>query len=238
MTVRGFNDSPEPAAAAATRVKVCGVRDVATAAVCAEAGVDAVGLVFVAASPRAVTAEQAAPITRSLRGFGLHAPTAVGLFCDHPIADVKAAAGAAGITTVQLHGRETPDDVAALADAGLTVWKAVPFAPDRLARWAHVRGLAALLVDAPPPPQPGAGADRGALTGGHGAVFDWHALAALDLTALPPMWLAGGLTPDNVAEAIRVVRPYGVDVSSGVEAERGVKSASAVRAFVQAAKNA
>lgn len=231
MTGR-FPEAQIRQAATRTRVKVCGVRDVGTAAVCAEAGVDAVGLVFVRRSPRAVAVPEAAAVVRSLRGFGLHAPEPVGLFCDHPLNFVREVAAAAGLRTVQLHGCESPADVAALARDGLTVWKAVPFAPDRLARWAGLPGLAALLVDAPPP-----GASEGALTGGHGQAFDWHALAAVDRAGLPPLWLAGGLTPHNVAEAVRVVRPCGVDVSSGVEAARGVKDPAKVRAFAEAARS-
>ena len=228
MTVRGFTE-PEAASHSRTRVKICGVRDVGTAAVCAEAGADFVGLVFVDRSPRFVEpSAAAAAVTRALHAFGLHAPVPVGLFCDHAAVDVLAIATAAGLTTVQLHGNEPPAEVAALADAGLTVWKAIPFSTDGLDRWRGVRGLAALLVDAPPP----AGAEA---TGGHGVAFDWDALAAVERVGLPPLWLAGGLTPGNVAEAIRVVRPFGVDVSSGVESDRGVKDAARVRSFVRAA---
>ena len=231
MTVRGFIDE-ESTPASEVRVKICGVRDVGTAAVCAEAGVDAVGLVFVRRSPRFVEPAGAAAVVRSLKGFGLHAAEPVGLFCDHEPAYVREVAEVAGLKTVQLHGYESPADVTALAQAGLTVWKAVPFAPDRLARWAGVPGLATLLVDAPPPEGSG-----GALTGGHGQAFDWHALAAVDRAGLSPLYLAGGLTPENVAEAVRVVRPFGVDVSSGVEASKGVKDPAKVRAFVDAARS-
>ncbi|BAM03840.1 phosphoribosylanthranilate isomerase [Phycisphaera mikurensis] len=227
MTVRGFH-APAETPADRTRVKICGVRDVGTAAVCAEAGVDFVGLVFVRRSPRCVETAEAEGVTRALHAFGLHAPVPVGLFCDHAVEDVRAIAAAAGLTTVQLHGRESAAEVAALADAGLTVWKAVPFDADGVRRWAGVRGLAALLVDAPPPA-------RGGVTGGHGVRFDWQALAGVDRGGLPPLWLAGGLTPENVAGAIGIVRPFGVDVSSGVESAKGVKDAAKVRAFVGAA---
>ena len=231
MTVRGFPEVGSKPAGSRVRVKVCGVRDVGTAAVCAEAGVDAVGLVFVRRSPRSIEVPEAAAVVRSLKGFGLHAPEPVGLFCDHERTYVREVAAAAGLRSVQLHGYESPADVTALAQEGLTVWKAVPFAPDRLARWARLPGLAALLVDAPPPGDAGGG-----LTGGHGQAFDWHALAAVDRAGLPPLWLAGGLTPENVAEAVRVVRPHGVDVSSGVEASKGVKDPARVRAFVEAVR--
>ncbi len=229
MTVRGFTEA-QAASHSRTRVKICGVRDVGTAAVCAEAGADFFGLVFVDRSPRFVEPAAAAAVTRALHAFGLHAPVPVGLFCDHAVEDVLATAAEAGLTTLQLHGSETPADVATLADAGLTVWKAIGFSVEGVDSWRDARGLAALLVDAPPPT--GAG-----ITGGHGEAFNWDALAAIDRAGLPPLWLAGGLTPENVAEAIGIVRPFGVDVSSGVEAAKGVKDADKVRRFVTAARS-
>lgn len=158
----------------------------------------------------------------------------IGLFVDQPAAVVRETAAVVGLRTVQLHGQEQPDDVEALAP--LRVIKAMGFGPQRvsemLAPWrGGVENLAAVLWDAPP-----TAADT--LTGGSGRSFDWAALAAVDTRGLPEAILAGGLTPDNVAEAIRVVRPYAVDVSSGVESARGVKDAGLIRAFCAAVRGA
>ena len=160
MTVRGFPSSLDPSAGATpprqrTRIKICGVGDVPTAAACADAGADFVGLVFVHRSPRHVEVADAAGIVRSLTCFGLHAPTPVGLFCDHGRDHVLRVVEAAGLTIVQLHGTESRAEVAALAAEGLTVWKAVPFAPERLARWAGAEGLAAPARRQPSAPAPG-----------------------------------------------------------------------------------
>lgn len=211
-----------------TRIKICGVRDVETARAAVGAGADAIGLVFVSASPRAVTVEAAAAIARALPPM----VEPIGLFVDEPADRVREIAAAVGLRTVQLHGRERPGDVESLAP--LRVIKALPFDPARasetLAPWrCGPDNLAAILWDAPP----STAAD---LTGGSGRVLDWTALAAVDMAGLPPVILAGGLTPGNVAGAIAAVRPYAVDVSSGVESSRGVKDTALIRAFCDAVR--
>jgi phosphoribosylanthranilate isomerase len=222
---------PQPAR---TRIKVCGVRDVKTAAAATQAGADALGLVFVPASPRAVSVAQARKIVAALPIF----VEPVGLFVNAPLRKVIATAKALGLRTVQLHGDETPDYVARLAP--LRVIKAINLAEitgEDLAAWRKASdNLAGLLWDAAPPEA----AKRKGLTGGHGRQPDGQALAMLTqsvhLTGLPPAILAGGLTPENVATAVALIRPYGVDVSSGVESRRGVKDPALIAAFCAAVR--
>ncbi len=196
------------------KVKICGLRDAHSARVAEQSGADFVGLVFVCDSPRAVSIEQAATIAASLTRA---AP--VGLFVDRPAEEILHIARIVGLSFVQLHGHETPDAVRALGP--LRVFKALAFGVDPLEPWAApIDNLHALLLDAP--------------RGGSGASFDWQALAH---TAIPrDFMLAGGLTPDNVASAVNAVRPWGVDVSSGVESVRGVKDPARIRAFCAAAR--
>lgn len=219
---------------ARTRIKICGVRDAATARIAADAGADLIGLVFAEASPRRITVAEARTIRASLPSH----VEPVALFVDHPIDSIRSICDATGISTVQLHGGEKPEIVEKLRP--LRVIKALSAKQDD---WANVVSewkavapqLAAVLCDAPPPPD----ADKG-FRGGHGQVFDWNALAAAKrsgfFTGFPPMFLAGGLTPDNVALAIRSVRPEGVDVSSGVESARGIKDPALIRAFCDAVR--
>lgn len=202
-----------------TRIKICGVRDVATALAAADAGADVVGLVFAASSPRYVDEQAAAQIVSAL-------PTNVepaGLFVDASAEDIRRSCDATGIRTVQLHGREPLSVLDALSD--LRVIRALPFDADRLddaLRWDGDPRVWALLFDA--------------AQGGSGEAFDWHALAAVSPGFGKPIILAGGLTPDNVAEAIAVVGPAMVDVSSGVESSRGVKDPAMIRAFCEAVR--
>lgn len=221
-----------------TRIKICGIRDSSAAEAAADAGADAVGLVFVADSPRCVTVEVAREIVRALPAF----VEPVGLFVDAPAQRIRETAAEVGLRVVQLHGREQPGDVAALDR--LRIIRAVAFDPSQLAAavrpWQRNRlpNLAAVLFDTPPPADP----ESAALTGGSGKPFDWHALAEErrtgELKGLPPLMLAGGLSSANVAEAIAIVRPYAVDVSSGVESSRGVKDTARIHAFCDAVRAA
>ncbi|MEL7088561.1 MAG: phosphoribosylanthranilate isomerase [Planctomycetota bacterium] len=217
-----------------TRIKVCGVRDVSTARAAVVAGADLIGLVFVEKSPRFVTVEQAKTITEALPP-GVEA---VGLFCDHSAKDVQKKSESAGLQAVQLHGHEQPNFTEQLT--GLRVIKAVGFDAGSLAQslspWRGCSAsLSAVLIDTPPEPD-------AAITGGSGESFDWETLARLDtegmLRDLPPMILAGGLTAQNVGLAIRTVRPYAVDVSSGVESSRGTKDAGMISDFCAAVRAA
>ena len=206
-------------------VKICGLTRPQDFRAAAEAGARYAGLVFFPRSPRHVDVAQAAALA-SDAPEGL---ARVGLFVDPDDALLDRVLAEVPLDILQLHGRETPARVAEIrARHGLPVMKAVGLAtPDDLpALWDY--GLVAdlLLVDAKP--APGA-----ALPGGNGLSFDWRLLVGQRL--LKPWMLAGGLTPDNVAEAIRLTGAQAVDVSSGVESAPGVKDASLIRDFVAAA---
>ena len=216
-----------------TRIKICGVKEPQTASVAGEAGADAIGLVFVDRSVRQVDVIRARDIVAALPPF----VEPVALFVDAPVAQIRKTANVLGLRTVQLHGRESPDDVAALRP--LRVIKALGFdqienGNAELKRFGALENLAGLLLDAPPV--------AGQLPGGSGRTFDWHALASKRMRHVLPQQvrriLAGGLSHANVAEAIGVVRPYAVDVSSGVESEPGVKEPKKIHTFCQAVRQA
>lgn len=219
-----------------TRIKICGIRDPQIARIAVEAGADAIGLVFVPHSPRAVDREQARAVIAALPAF----VEPVGLFADLPTQELIAIAADLWLRTVQLHGREGAG-IAKQLDH-LRVIKAMPYHPTtataQFESWRNTRvRLAGLLWDTPPAPD-------SHLTGGSGDRFDWTGLAQWQQRmtaahgALPPTILAGGLTPENVGEAITLLRPYAVDVSSGVEAQRGVKDPEKIRAFCAAVRAA
>lgn len=202
-----------------TRIKVCGFKCVDDALAAVEAGVDAIGLVFYPPSPRHVTPERAAEIVRALPPF----VTSVALFVDAERDTVCATRDAVGFDLAQYHGDETPE---ACAAAGIPFIKALRVRPglDLLHCSNAFREARGLLLDAFQPGVPG----------GTGHRFDW-ALVPDGLSL--PLILSGGLTADNVGEAVRRVRPYAVDVSSGVEREKGIKCADLVRAFVRGVRN-
>ena len=207
-------------------IKICGLQDPAHVHLLGELGVAYAGFVFVAGSPRKVSFARAHALTDAARQAGVKT---VGLFCNAPRPAVSLAAEALQLDIVQLHGQEDTDYLPTLTLPKTTgVWKAVPFTPDAVNGYRGSK-LDALLLDAPP---------KDGLTGGTGHAFDWTALSGLDRTGLPPLALAGGLTPANVADAIRTTTPDIVDVSSGVESTRGVKSPSLIRSFVAAVRSA
>jgi phosphoribosylanthranilate isomerase len=206
-------------------VKICGIRDVAGMEAAAAAGADLIGFVFFPPSPRAVTPEAAAALAATGPG-----PGRVGLFVDPTDAELDAVLAAVPLDIVQLHGEETPARCAEVrARCGRPVMKALGIAArsdlDELERYAPV--VDRFLLDAKAPP----GAP---LPGGNAAPFDWSVVAGAEIPR--PWLLAGGLTPDNVAEAIRTAGAPGVDVSSGVERARGVKDPGRIAAFVRAAR--
>ncbi|MHC8508072.1 MAG: phosphoribosylanthranilate isomerase [Rhodospirillales bacterium] len=218
-------------------VKICGLSRPAEVQAASAAGADMVGFVFFARSPRAVSPVQAAALAAHA-GEGI---IRVGLIVDADDAMVDAVTASGAVNMLQLHGAETPGRTAEIrARSGLPVMKvlAAEKAAD-IARAADYADAAdRFLFDAKPPP----GASR---PGGNAASFDWGLLAdaasapasASVLTARP--WLlAGGLTPENAAEAIRVSGAPGVDVSSGVESGPGVKDLGLIRAFIAAARGA
>ena len=197
------------------RVKICGITRPEDGVMTARLGADAIGLVFYPPSPRFVSPEQARRIILALPPL----ITTVGLFVNAEPAAVRAVLSVAPLTLLQFHGDEEPDYCAAF---GWPYLKAVPMGAgadvyDYEQRFATAAGL---LLDS----------HGGAQTGGSGHGFDW---ARIPAERHKPLILAGGLHPGNVAAAIRQVRPDAVDVSSGVEAAKGVKDGALIRAFLQ-----
>jgi len=202
------------------RVKICGITRLEDLHVACEAGADAVGFVFYEKSPRHVSVETAAALVRALPPF----VQSVGLFVDAEPATIETVLKSVPLDLLQFHGDETP---AACARHGRPWIKAVRVNPqtDLLKCAADFEAARGLLLDAFVP----------GLPGGTGERFDWTLIPQ----ALPiPVILSGGLTVDNVAEAVRRVRPWAVDVSSGVEASKGIKDALKVARFIANAKEA
>lgn len=205
-----------------TRIKICGITRPADAEAAAAAGADAIGLVFYPKSPRAVTIEQAREICDALPAF----VTTVALFVDAEHFVVQDVLNEVPVGLLQFHGSEDAADCAAFA---IPYIKAIRMKDDvDLADMARqYRSARGLLVDA----------FSEAEAGGTGETFDWRRIEPEVHTALDtPIILAGGLSPDNVAEAVRQVRPYAVDVSSGVEQARGIKDAARINAFIEAVR--
>ncbi len=201
-------------------VKICGITNLADGLAAAEAGADALGFVFFEQSPRKVSLADAAGIIRALPPFIIK----VGLFVNAEEDQVFRAIAECGLNLLQFHGEETPEYC---LQFGLMSMKA--FRVRDAASLAHLSAYQteAWLLDAFSPDK----------RGGTGQQFNWElAIEAQKLGR--PVFLAGGLTPENVADAVAKVRPYGVDVSSGVEASPGRKSHEKVRAFIMNAKGA
>ncbi len=208
------------------KVKICGVRTPAIVDIAVGAGADYVGLVFFAKSPRNVTLAEAALITKA--AAGRIASVAVLVDPDDDlIEDVMAIAGP---DLLQLHGSEAPERMAAIkARFGVPLIKAITVASaeDIAGADGYWDVADIMLFDAMPDPA----ASR---PGGNGLAFDWRALAGLEQDR--PFALSGGLTPENVGEAIRLTGAVMVDVSSGVERKRGEKDAELMQRFIRAAK--
>lgn len=198
------------------RVKICGITSVQDARMAEQSGADAIGLIFAEGSKRQLTIQAAEEIADSVGPF----VSRVGVFRNQPLEFVLSAAARLRLAAVQLHGDEPEEYVTAVRER-FRVVKAVAYArgltPEALASWQ----ADAILLDAPQP--------------GSGSTFDWDAAAAA-FSGVPGLILAGGLNPDNVAEAIARFSPAAVDVASGVEAAPGVKSAHLVRQFIASAR--
>jgi phosphoribosylanthranilate isomerase len=207
------------------RVKICGLRTAADVAAVAAAGAAYGGFVFFARSPRNLSIPEA-------KALALEAPTGlakVALVVDADDATLDSIVDQVPLDMLQLHGHETPERVAAVRSRyGLPVMKAMGVADEDDLAGLMEMSLAAdqLLIDAKPPRD-------AALPGGNGLAFDWRLLVGRKW--LRPWMLAGGLTPTNVAEAVRLTGARQVDVSSGVESAPGVKDHARIAAFVQAA---
>jgi phosphoribosylanthranilate isomerase len=201
-----------------TKIKICGIKTVDDALAAMDAGADLIGFNFYPRSPRSIDVGQCRDIMSVMRKYSQI--TYVGVFVNASAEEVRATLETAALTLAQLHGDETSEMVRSLDGKGFKAFRGVPQSLDGFAR----NDAPALLVDA---------SVRGAY-GGTGDIADWSAAAAL--AQYHPLLLAGGLTPENVAAAVRQVRPWGVDVASGVESAPGVKDPVKMKAFVQAVK--
>ena len=202
------------------RVKICGITRVEDALSCARLGADAIGLVFYAPSPRNITVEQARAIVAALPPF----ITTVGLFVDAQPAEVQAVLDQLPLDVLQFHGNEPAQYCCSFRRPYLKALRVKP-GVDLVQYASAYSGARALLLDA----------HIEGVAGGSGQTFDWGLIPP----RLPlPVILSGGLNPDNVAEGIRRIQPAAVDVSSGVEAAKGIKNAEKIAAFMQGVRNA
>lgn len=199
------------------RVKICGITNLDDAEAAVGLGADALGFVFYKGSPRYIPPEEARKIILKLPPF----VAAVGVFVDEPLSELEKKVARSGVDIVQLHGHEPPE----ACPADRRVIKAIRV--KELSDLAPLKryNVSAFLLDTYTPD----------LLGGTGMVFNWD--IALDAKRLGRVILAGGLTPDNVEKAVRWVRPYAVDVSSGVEEEKGKKDHSKMGLFIARAKS-
>jgi phosphoribosylanthranilate isomerase len=204
----------------AVRVKICGITRIEDLNAACSAGADALGFVFHAPSPRNLNIEQAAGLVKALPPF----VQSVGLFVDAESDFVEAVLKAVPLDMLQFHGDESPEFC---GQFGRPYIKAIRVREgvDLVKYTAEYDDARGLLLDAYVPGMPG----------GTGERFDWSLIPA---GLSKPLVLSGGLTPDNVAEAVRQVKPWAVDVSSGVEQAKGIKDAARVAAFIQGAKHA
>jgi len=202
------------------KVKICGITSVADAEAAVQAGADAVGLMFCAGSPRHVAMETARDIARRLAPFVMRA----GVFADPDPSEVFAAMRLCELNLLQFHGAETP---AFCQQFGLMTIKAFRVQNAESLRLMGAYHTHAFLLDSYVAGQPG----------GTGETFNWD-LACEAKKLGKPIFLAGGLTPQNVAEAVRRVEPFGVDVSSGVEQSPGKKDAKKMQDFIAAVRGA
>lgn len=199
-----------------TKIKICGIKTARDALAAMDAGADLLGFNFYPKSPRYIDVGKCRDIMSVMRKYGQI--TYVGVFVNASVEQVRATIETCGLKLAQLHGDETSEMVRSLSGKAFKAFRGVPENLDGFAREA----APALLVDA---------AVKGAY-GGTGATADWN--GAAELAKHYPILLAGGLTPENVAEAVQRVKPWGVDVASSVESSLGMKDASKMKAFVRA----
>lgn len=197
------------------RSKICGITRVEDALVAAEAGADAIGLVFYAKSPRAVSVQQARMIIAALPPF----VTTVGLFVNASRCEVNETLDAVPLDMLQFHGDEAPADCEGFHRPWYKALR-VKAGEDIRMQAARYAGASAILLDT----------FVAGVPGGTGEVFDWSLIPA-DLPK--PLILAGGLTPRNIQQALATVQPFAVDVSGGVEVSKGIKNAEDIREFVR-----
>ena len=201
-----------------TKIKICGIKSVKDALAAMDAGADLIGFNFYRKSPRYVEVGMCRNIMSVMRQHGR--AIYVGVFVNASVAEILATMDTVGLNLAQLHGDESPEVIKALNGQAYKAFRGIPAAMDGFER----KNAPAFLVDA---------AVKG-LYGGSGVTADWN--GAAELAKKYPLLLAGGLTPENVAEAVRQVKPWGVDVASGVESAPGEKDAEKMKAFVKAVK--
>jgi phosphoribosylanthranilate isomerase len=199
-----------------TKIKICGIKTVTDALTAMDAGADLIGFNFYPKSPRYIDAGRCRDIMSVMRRFG-HI-TYVGVFVNASFGEIWATMDTCGLNLAQLHGDESSDLLDQLGAKAFKAFRGIPESVDGFAR----SDVPAFLLDA---------SVKG-MYGGSGVTADWS--SAAELAKKHPILLAGGLTPENVAEAVRQVRPWGVDVASGVEYEPGRKDAEKMKAFVKA----
>ena len=203
-------------------VKICGLTDPDNALACARLCPDALGLVFYEKSPRHVTMDQAARITKVLPRSIL----TIGVFVDNSLEDILKIVKGCGLKGVQLHGKESPELVGQLKKEDLFVIKALFAAKEPyLSRAMEYSNASALLVEY----------GKGILPGGNAESWNYELSCRIDTKT--PVIIAGGLSPMNAAEAVKTARPFGVDVSSGVEKIPGLKDIDKVTAFIARVKS-
>ncbi len=192
------------------KIKICGITSLEDALMVAALGADALGFIF-ARSRRQLSPLQAKKIIARLPAF----ITAVGVFMDQSLETVRQIVNETGVDVIQLHGSETPEYCTQLDRRVIKRFNvSIDVSTDLLASQMDAYDVAACLLD------PGVG---------EGKVFDWKKAVGLDF----PLIIAGGLTPENVRQAIQIIKPYGVDVSSGVEQAPGQKDPEKVRRFIE-----
>ncbi len=201
------------------RIKVCGITREEDARAAVEFGADALGFIFYPKSPRAIEPERAAEIIRALPPF----VTSVGVFVDEPPEAVRRVVEIAGLNAVQLHGSEPPEAMAQYPGRVIKAFRVR--GPETLAELPRYK-VSALLLDT----------YKKGVMGGTGETFDWS--LAVEAKQYGRIVLSGGLTPENVADAVRHVRPYAIDVSSGIETEPGIKDHGRMKRLIQNARSA
>lgn len=201
------------------RSKICGITRMEDALAAVEAGADAIGFVFYAKSPRAVTVQQARAIIAGLPPF----VTIVGLFVNASACELNETLDAVPLDLLQFHGDETPEECAGYHRPYIKALR-VKAGDDIAASCAAYAGASGILLDA----------YVEGIPGGTGEAFDW---SLIPQGLSKPIILAGGLCADNVAQAIAQVRPYAVDVSGGVEQAKGIKDSGKIHAFMQAVRS-
>ncbi|MEW6213620.1 MAG: phosphoribosylanthranilate isomerase [Nitrospirota bacterium] len=202
------------------KVKICGIKNLDDAMAAVDFGADALGFVFFEGSPRYIPHDKVSAIIKKIPSF----TTTVGVFVNEKPEQVEKIIGLTGIDVVQLHGDELPE----MCDISRRVIKAIRVKSlESLDPLKYYKDrVSAFLLDTFTPD----------ILGGTGQIFNWD--IAIDAKQFGRIILAGGLTPDNIAKAVRRVRPYGVDVSSGVESEKGKKDYRKMKLFIERAKSA